>query len=79
MTAKRSQMWPTRRWGWQRLGTAQQGGRWRGRVPAGPGERGEPPGPAVRGQHWAALGLLEKLRGVGSWGGCASGNLRKPG
>lgn len=44
-----------------------------------PGEGREPPGPAVRGQQRAALGLQEKLRGVGSWGDCASGSLRKPG
>lgn len=35
MTAKRSQMWPGWRWGWQRLGTAGRGGR-----VAGPGTRG---------------------------------------
>lgn len=46
---------------------------------AGPGEGREPPGPAVRGQQRAALGLREKLPTVGSWGGCGAGNLGKPG
>lgn len=39
MTAKRSQMWPGRRGGWQRLGAAPRGGRadgWRGPAPGGP-------------------------------------------
>lgn len=70
MSAKRSQMWPGQRCGWQRLGAAQRGrapGRlWGGRVP---------PAPAVRGQQRAALGLRAKLWGVGFWAwrwGCES-------
>ena len=50
-----------------------------GRHPAGPGEGREPPGPAVRGQQRAALGLREKLPAVGPWGGCWVGNLWKLG
>lgn len=68
MTAKRSQMWPGRRGGWQRLGG-----------PRGAGGRRDSPGPAVRGQQRAALGLREKFPAVGSWGGCGAGDLGEPG
>ena len=66
MTAKRSQMWPGRHGGWQRLRAAGPGGR-RGREPNGPQKGQVPPAPAVRGQQRAALGLRAKFRGVGFW------------
>lgn len=45
------------------------------RGPVGHGEGREPPGPAVRGQQRAALGLREKLRGVCCWSGCGAVSL----
>lgn len=51
-----------RRRGWQRLGGGPAGreGGGAGHPRASPGEGGEPPGPAVRGQQRAALGLWVK-------------------
>lgn len=50
---------------------------------AGQGQGREAPGPAVRGQQRAALGLQEKLRGVGSRAafglGSLLGRVRAPG
>lgn len=45
----------------------------------GPGEGREAPGPAVRGQQRAALGLREKLTGCGLLRGCGAASLGKPG
>lgn len=86
MTGKRSQMWPRQGWDWQRLGAAscrcwgslagREGGG--AKDPVGHGEGREPPGPAVRGQQRAALGLREKLPGVGSWDAFGVGSLEEP-
>lgn len=84
MRAKHGQMWPSRFRGWERsgaLGLRGQGSGAQSRRVAGPWDSAgqsqgrEAPGPAVRGQQRAVLGLQQKLRGVGSglplgWGSC---------
>lgn len=84
MRAEHSQMWPRRFRGWQGSGAVGCGGRGAGQQSyrvagpwdsAGQSQGREAPGPAVRGQQRAALGLQQKLRGVGlglplGWGSC---------